>query len=61
MSTVSSLVSASATPLTVKVATVFQLDGVKVCDAGDTLATPVSPLIGVMVTSAVGWLSSATV
>ena len=40
-----------------KVRDAFQACGVKVYDAGDTVAAPTSLLAGVMVTSAVGWVS----
>ena len=48
-------------PDTVKVFSVSQSSAVKVTAAGATVATPGVPLDGVIVTCAVGWLSSTTV
>ena len=61
MVTLSSSASSSATPDTMKVCEMFQPDGVKVYDAGETPAAPSSPLATVTVTSAVGRLSRVTV
>ena len=50
-------------PVTVNCFGVFHpvADVSKVTDAGDTVAVAAALLVGVMVTSAVGWLVSATV
>ena len=61
MPTLSSLVSLSATPLTMKVFSKFHPDGVKVSVAGSTATAPTSALTAVMTTSAVGRLVSDTV
>ena len=51
----------SSTPVTVTVWAVFQLSAVKVSDAGETVATAVSPLATATVTSPLGWEASFTV
>ena len=56
-----SLSMSSSTPVTVTVCVVSQVDEVNVRLAALSVATPVSPLAGVTVTSAVGSLSSTTV
>jgi len=51
----------SSTPVTVTVWGRFQLLDVKVSSAGDTLATISSSLMGVITTSARGWVLSTMV
>ena len=51
----------AALPVTVKVFAISQSLGVKVCEAGATVALPGAPLVAAMVTSAVGLLFSTTV
>ena len=53
--------SLSITPVTVTLWAVFQFSVVKVRLAGDTFAAAMSLLDGVMVTSPLGWVSSARV
>ena len=61
MVTLSSSASASATPDTTKICARFQPAGVKVYDAGATVAAPSSLLATVTVTGAVGRRSRDTV
>ena len=51
----------AVTPVMVTSCAMLQLVDVNVSVAGDTVATPVVPLLGVTVTSAVGWVFSLTV
>jgi len=51
----------SSTPETVTICSIFQLAGVKVTAPGETVPSPVLLEESVMVTLAVGWLSSTTV